>query len=338
MYYDRTLTTEFSKLIEPNGNLRWLYEFVRNNKDLDFQIGRSGLLGKNGGHGKKEWISIYRGLSRFLSINPTKYPETIRLDADPSYKAMMPNLYGNKSIHVNFQSDIERLIIEIGNTKKYNPYYNNKKEGFYQNVLSREYGICGDPHTEFVIVDKEAVVGYEDQDEKDLSFKPIQEKYKELQKLISVKYPKRFGKNLEEKAIGKELDFLALDKEGNILLIEYKHGTNTQGIYLSPLQIGLYYDIFTSLPREELDKAVNAMFDQKQKIGLINPEWVKPPHLKEIIPVLIISEYKGRTAKGKFDQMLEIIRKEKREGFLNNLQAFNYNVKNGLQSWETMNS
>ena len=334
MYYDRTLKTGFSKLIEPNGSLRWLYDFVKKRDDLDFQIGKSGSLGNNGAHGKKEWISVYRGLTRILAINPTRDPNIIKLDAAHSYKVMMPNLYGNKTISYNFQSDIDLLINEITKNKKFDRYYNNKKEGFYQNVLSRKFGICGDPTSDFVIIDKEAVVGYKDQNEKNVLFNPIQKQYKQLQKLISAQDPKRFGKDLGKKAIGNELDFLALDKEGNILLIEYKHGTNTSGIYLSPLQIGLYYDIFTSLPRQQLDLAVYAMFDQKQKIGLINTVWVRPTKLRDIIPVLIISEYNYKsTAKIKFDEISQITRSVQGTGFLKHLQTFNFTMKNGLTQW-----
>ena len=136
------------------------------------------------------------------------------------------------------------------------------------------------------------------------------------------------------KAIGNELDFFALDKEGNILLIEYKHGTNTSGIYLSPLQIGMYNDIFTYFPKNELETAVFEMLEQKQNIGLINPNWKKPNYIKDLIPVLIISEFNYKSsAKTKFDEILQFTRKQFGSSFLNNLQTFNFTMKNGLNNW-----
>jgi hypothetical protein len=125
-----------------------------------------------------------------------------------------------------------------------------------------------------------------------------------------------------------------LDKEGNILLIEFKHGTNTSGIYLSPLQIGLYYDIFKNYSKKNLEVAVFTMLAQKQKIGLINPNWAKPNCIKDLIPVLIISEYNDKSsAKIKLDEILQFISSQYGIGFLNNLQTYNFAIENGLSEW-----
>ena len=61
MYYNRTISKEFASLLETGSKLRWLFDFVKNHKELDF------LIGKNN---SKEWISVYRGLTRILTILP----------------------------------------------------------------------------------------------------------------------------------------------------------------------------------------------------------------------------------------------------------------------------
>jgi hypothetical protein len=323
MYYNRTISNDLSSLLEENGQLRWLFDFVKNHKELDF------LIGKNN---SKEWVSVYRGLTRIVSIKLIK--TSISIDGADSYKGISKNLYGIKSVNDNFQNDIENLITKIEQNKQFDRYYKNKKEGFYQNELSKKFGMCGNPDADFVIIDKEAVIGYSNQSQKDNLLGKIQQKYKQLQREISVLNPERYGNDLGKKAIGNELDFLALDKEGNILLIEYKHGTNTSGIYLSPLQIGMYNDIFTNFPKKELEIAVFEMLEQKQKIGLINPNWKKPNFIKDIIPVLIISEYNYKSsAKTKFDEILQITRKQLGASFLNNLQTFNFTMQNVLSNW-----
>jgi len=324
MYYNRTISKELASLLETGGELRWLFDFVKNHKELDF------LIGKNS---SKEWISVYRGLTRILTILPINNTSVL-IDADDKYKDISPNLYGQKNLSENYQNEIEYLITQIEQNSKFDRYYKNKKEGFYQNELSKIFGICGKPDTDFVIIDKEAVIGYSDQAEKDNLFGNLQQKYKQLQREISDLNPERYGKDIGEKAIGNELDFLALDKDGNTLLIEYKHGTNTSGIYLSPLQIGLYNDIFTSFPKNELESAIFEMLEQKQKIGLINPNWKKPNCIKDIIPVLIISEFNYKSsAKTKFGEILQFARKQIGSSFLNNLQTFNFTMKNGLSNW-----
>lgn len=312
-------------LIEDKGELRWLFDFVKEQPELDFLIGRNN---------SKEWISVYRGLSRVLIITKTRSTNIIKIDGANAYKILVPTLYGKKDISHNFKTEMESLLSMVADNSKFDRYYKNKKEGYYQNILSRKYGICGSKNDDFVIIDKEAVVGYLNQKEKDIAINKIQPKYKQLQKDISLKDSKRYGKNNDKKAVGNELDFLALDKAGNILLIEYKHGTNTSGIYLSPIQIGMYYDLFTNLPRKDLEKAVQQMLIQKQKIGLINPDWEMPNKIEDIIPVLVISEYNIRSsAKQKFDEIFTFSKKQLGLDFLNNLLMYNYTEEKGLLKW-----
>lgn len=325
MYYNRKISNSFSALIEKGGELRWLFEFVKTRDDLDF------LIGKNN---SKEWISVYRGLTSIIKITRFKRSDDIKIEGAKSYRIILPQLYGKKSISEVFKKKLEHLINSISENEKFYKYYKNEKEGYYQNILSRKYGILGNKNDDFVILDKEAVVGYQNQKEKNSVIEKIQPKYKELQLDISLKNSKRYGKNNDKKSVGNELDFLALDKNGNILLIEYKHGTNTSGMYLSPIQIGMYYDIFTNLPRKDLEKAVFEMLIQKQKIGLICPNWVIPKKIKHIIPVLIISEYNYKSsAKQKFDEILTFSKKQLGSNFLNNLLTYNYTKKKGLLKW-----
>jgi hypothetical protein len=325
MYYNRTLSESFSGLIESEGQLRWLYELVKSRDDLDFLIGKS-----NSG----EWISVYRGLSRIMAIRKMRKPNVIKIDGAQSYKKLTPLIYGNQELPFEFSRELMGLINKVTTLKKFDRYYKNKKEGFYQNELSRLFGICGTAKDDFVIVDKEAVVGYENTKEKDLLYGALREKYKKLQKLISKEDPKRYGKNLGKKSIGGELDFIALDKAGNIQLIEYKHGNNTSGIYLSPLQIGLYFDIFSSLDRKELIAAVYQMIEQKKRIGLIHPEWPIPEITGKIIPVLIMSDYNPRSsAKTKYDEILSYVRGKQQEPFLENIKTLTYTTKDGLKDW-----
>ena len=336
MYYDRTVSSKSESLLEKNGELQWLFDFVKSHEELDF------LIGKNN---STEWISIYRGLSRILTINRYKrLPNIIKISAAEAYKAIDRKknikLYGKRDVKEKFNNKITAILNEITNDKKFDRYYINKKEGYYQNILSRSFGICGETIDDFVILDKEAVVGYQDIKEKDKEFGKLQHKYKELQREISRINTKRFGSNLEKKALGNELDFLALDKEGYILLIEYKHGTNTSGIYLSPLQIGLYYDVFSEFMTRnptKFEETIYSMLNQRQKIGLVNTNWQPPKKIKGILPILIISEYNEKTkAKNNFIEILKIARKELLDkSFLSDLQIYQFSENNGLEllSW-----
>ncbi len=324
MYYNRTLSKSFSGLLEPQGELRWLFDYVKNHPELDF------LIGKNNAN---QWISIYRGLSRVLTITANKNLNIIKLDGADAYKKLSPDLYGKRNVSENFLNELARLVTTVSKDPYFDIYYNNKKEGYYQNELSRKYGICGKVDDPFVIIDKEVVIGYKSQKEKDEIYGKIRSGYKILQKEISYLNPKRYGKNLEKKAIGDELDFLALDRDGNLLLIEYKHGTNTSGIYLSPLQIGMYYDLFNYFSKSSLIDSVYEMIEQKKKIGLINSKW-SVPKIIGIFPILIISDlnYKS-SAKIKYKEIISFVRERIGPSFLKEIRTYNYTTTEGITTW-----
>jgi hypothetical protein len=323
MYYNRTISDELAGLLEEGGKLRWLFEFVRSREDLDFQIG------KNKSH---ECVSVYRGLSRIITVS-LRRDSKLKFDAAQKYKTMMPELYGIKEPDVVVEDKIIKLIEQIKNDRSLARHYDSRKEGYYQNEFSRKYGILSNPDSSFVILDKEAVIGYDSQADKDRLFGTIRDKYKHLQREISLLNAKLYGKDLEKKAIGNELDFLALDKDGNLLLIEFKHGSSTSGIYLSPLQIGLYYEIFSGFQRKELEASVYSMLDQKQKIGLIHPGWKAPARINKLIPVLVISQYNIKSsAKDRFTEILKIATLRWGKDLLANLQIYNY-YNNGLRTW-----
>jgi len=328
MYYNRTVSKSLADLLSFGGQLRWLYDFVKEQPDLDF------LLYKNN---TSEGISVYRGLSRILTIR--EHAGNLILSAAPSYVAFNKPLYGVKNLNTNFQADLELVIKQV--RANVNPklarYYNCQKEGYYQSAFSRNFGICGAPDSDFVLIDKESVIGYLDSNYKtQLLTKSIINKYKQLQSTISSINPKLYGNNLVKKSLGNELDFLALDKNGNILLIEFKHGENTSGIYLSPLQIGIYHEIFTSYPWQDLQNAVFSMLEQKQKIGLINPAWQKPKTINQIIPILIISDcpcLSNGSSKARFNEILKIAKQHLGANFLSNLETKKYQPKSTLINW-----
>lgn len=314
MKYNRTLSAEFIGLLSENGQLRWLFDFVKNREDLDFLT----AIVKG-----TERILVYRGLSKILDIKKRK-SKSPKFDAAKKFKELSPNLF-SKPLNYNFQNELMGLIQEISKDENLRKYYDIKKEGYYQNILSRRYGINSNVDSEFVIIDKEVVVSYQQgKIEKAEIETQIKEKYQRLQREISGKSTYRLA---YRKDFGNELDFLALDKDGNVLLIEFKHGANTGGIYWSSLQVGVYYEIFNGLDKKEFEKSIFEMLKQKQRMGLINPDWVAPKEIKEIIPVVMISEFdedKG-TAKKRFDEVLKEASNAPKFHFLKNLRLYKFN-------------
>lgn len=323
MYYNRLISTELAAALLEEDKMQWLFNFVKQRKDLDFLIGQNSST---------EWISVYRGLSSIIQVTTSR--NKLIVTADKKYKAIAKQMglaiYTDKNTTAfAFQDDLEKLLDKISKDDKFDRYYNNKKEGYYQNILSRKYGINSLPFSDFVVIDKEMVVGYEDEVEKMKIFGGMQQKYKTLLNKISSTNPKRFGSNLGKKAIGSELDFLAWKSDGTLLLIEYKHGTNTSGIYLSPLQIGLYSDVFECYSKDKKDDlfvTLRQMVEQKQKLGLIHADWKIPSKIESIRPMLLISEFNPKsTGLQKYREILKICREELRNrNFLHDIEVCTY--------------
>lgn len=326
MYYDRTLSGDFAQNIMENGTLRWLITYVKEHRDLDLHIGKNS---------REQWISVYRGLSRIIRVYRAMSSHTFIVDAAKKYREISPELFGKKQLSELSEAPLENIRRSIEAEGYRNIQYNNRKEGYYQNEISRKFGLCSGKDSDFIIIDKEAVVGYEDEEEKSRIYRPIRQEYEELKRKLSEIDSKKYGSKRGEESIGNELDFLALNKNGDIMLIEFKHGTNTSGIYLSPLQIGLYYDFF-SMPQlqSSFSQAVTEMLSQKQRIGLINPDWKIPKLSGKLIPVLIVSYPNSKSsAMAKLESVLEICREEKGKDFLKDFRAYSYTSEDGLKPW-----
>lgn len=300
MYYNRTLSSEFEDLLKI-GELNWLIDYVKDREDLDI------LIGKNN---KIEYCSIYRGTTRILLIEKAISKNSkFKIKASAKYKIIAPDIFSGNICDVT-KDNLEKLRSIVAEDCRFDRYYNNKKEGWYQNMYARKYGILSHAGSEFVVVDKESVVGYDSEKEQDEQFKPLQESYKIIRQNLSNSNPFRFGA-LEKKALGSELDLLALDKNGNILLLELKHGSNTSGIYLAPFQIGLYYDVFNKLDKKILYDAVFEMLKQKQRLGLISPEWKIPNKIGEIKALLVIGNFnKASSSLTKYYEVISFINQE----------------------------
>lgn len=334
MYYDRTLSDEFAEYLLPGGKLRWLFDFVKNHPELDFGLVRN----KYG-----ERIILYRGLTKIMDIKNAKMGQ-VYVDGTKKYKEFIPELYGKKAVEDIKKEPIEKLIEFLSEDEYSARYYDSKKEGYYQNELSRKYGINAADDAEFVIVDKEVVIGYVNDFEKENELGPIKEEYNNLYKELRPQItgrdykdePANDSNNKSKKNFfGDELDFLVLNKKGDILLIEVKYGKDTQKIYWSPLQIGVYYDILTKFPK--LEERTLSMLKQRQELGLISPNWTiqdSPRKKIQIIPVLIVAGPKhSLEAEKRLYKVLEKTRAKKGTEFLKDLQIFGYETDKGLIPW-----
>jgi len=298
MYYDRLLPLKTARLIMPGGQFHWLIDFVINHSDLDFQTGKN----KN-----ESWISIYRGTSSLLKIMGRI--KGYKITVDNKYRILCPDFYDNPTSE-NFEVLLSQNKIYKNENGKNTlaRYYDNHKEGFYQNLISRRYGINGKEDDSLVIVDKEVVIGFINTNVKKRIIDSIRQKYQpalnELQNRIG------FPSKLNEYKFGNEFDFLALDSDGNIILMELKDSSDTQKIYLSPFQISTYCDIYSeyiSRNKDEFENVVLEMIKQKQELGLLNSKWIVPTKIIGMKAALVIGGKFSNTVNRNYKQALNLL-------------------------------
>lgn len=291
MYYDRVIRDETVSLINKNGPFCWLIDYVKNRADLDFQTGSNKSC---------TWISVYRGTGCIFKLMGKKRGG-YSITAHKKYKSLNPYFFTNQS-----PSSLSTLISQIPSINSLSRYYDNKKEGYYQNLISRRYGLLGKNDDNFIIVDKEFVFGYKDKKSKQSFLESLKDKYKQLQKEFSLK--KGFPSKLGEMSLGNEFDFIALSKSGDIILIELKDHSDTQKIYLSPFQVGMYSDIcneYINFHGTKLYDTLIQIAKQKQEIGLLNSDWKLPNRFNGIKAAIVIGGKHSTEAARKYQEVSE---------------------------------
>lgn len=151
-------------------------------------------------------------------------------------------------------------------------YHNNHSEGYWSSKLSIDYGRNWTQDDEWLIIDREAVIGFNAADGK-IASKLKEDFYSAIkQEIESIKQNPDFsGWGDLTKSFGDELDFLAIGRDGQLLCIELKHGNNTSGIYWGPLQATVYQKAFEEKVAE-MSKSIIKMVQQKIELGLLPPE------------------------------------------------------------------
>lgn len=269
VYYNRVMSVDFEKIILDN--YQWLITYVKKDKELDFQTGFDQKHNKS-------WFSIYRGTSKVLQIIYFGNTKKTRIDADKAYKKLDTSIFEKQYVDEKSFTEYLKFIRESPEFGKY--YINskgNKNEGYYQTLISRRYTFENTIDDDFVIFDKEFVLGFKDTDTKikwNEDLVKIQKRHlDELRKICSDKLPKditiEYG----------EFDFVGLTWDGDLVIMELKKDAGTG---LSPIQIAYYNLQFSKLflegREDQLDAVIKPMIEQKRRMGLIK----RTPRAKEL--------------------------------------------------------
>lgn len=293
MYYERSMKIDLEKSILKN--YEWLIDEVIKRPELDFQTG-SNI--------SDSWFSVYRGTGRILTINTSG-----KFFADPKYIGLCSDFYKKPD-----RKGLNILLSKINNDSSLGRYYidakGRKKEGYYQNLISRRYSLFCQAEDDFIIIDKEFVLGYCDDNIKNVITKPVKDKYDEIIHSLSQKYA--YCKNIKQP--GTECDFVGLTRSGDILLLELKRYEDTTKIYLSPIQAGKYDDLTTEYVKRFYDDFCHNVLDmvaQKIRMGILKPKWEIPTKLSgKIVPAVVVGGKPSEEAKNRFKIVREAVNKD----------------------------
>lgn len=147
-------------------------------------------------------------------------------------------------------------------------YYRNRKEGFWENRLAYSHGRKWNSEQEWLIVDRQAVIGYSDETERQKLEGPIVRRH--LDALAAVDR----GEDASwaaSKTFGNELDLLAIDRQSSLVCVELKHASNSGGVYYGPFQAAVYGDIYRAAA-ECIAPGIERMVRQKVELGLLSSE------------------------------------------------------------------
>ena len=264
-YYNRVMSDAFEEIIMKKH--KWLIEFVKNHDDLDFQTGFDQKQSKS-------WFSVYRGTGRILQIsyNDKSRSGKEKIDADPAYKRLAPDIFQKDG--VIDEKNFENYLIKITTEPKFERYYLDSKgdckEGFYQTLIARRYTFENTSDDDFVIFDKELVIGFKDDGVKDAWNKEIIDSQLIAINNLRTKTSNKLPKDI--KPDYGEFDFMGLTWDGDLIIMELKKDGSETKSSLSPIQIAFYEKQFTKLLKEEGNRLYNVIKDmilQKQRMGLI---------------------------------------------------------------------
>ena len=256
-YYDRTMDDSFiSKVLN---DYPWLIHFVKNTSELDLQTGHDPKQGRS-------WFSVYRGTGRVLTFASRR--NGYKIDADDTYKKIAPTDFFERPTENSFVEYLSN-IKKASNLKRYYESDQRKKEGFYQNLIGRRYTFNTKAEDDFIIIDKEMVVGFKDEVTKTAWNKDIISNIEALIRNLRRDYKGRLPRDISSKY--GEFDFLAMTWDGDIIIMELKQDDSLK-TSLSPIQVRFYDEQFHKLLKENKDISDNIMkmVQQKVDMGIIN--------------------------------------------------------------------
>lgn len=267
MYYDRTVSKALVDELRPTRAFGFLAGLARTWHLADLQL--RAYPGKH-----RCWATLYVGLTKVLDVY--EHHGSFRLKGkidDPAWDSVWEQAH--TAAWFRHQAEVAAYV--RGAMGKVAERFTN--EGAVQAML------CTRASHLFSVIDREAVIGFDDTIARKATYEAVQSP------LLAACQPDQTAAWFKPKSFGGELDLLAVDDEGRILVVEVKPGSATSGIAWSPLQATFYTRLFRSWADEAGDDApriLRSMLAQRVDLGLTRDPLRAPRTPVEFVPVVAI--------------------------------------------------
>lgn len=269
--YDRTIGDEFAEKLLPGNEYHFLIDTrsiqLADPYSLDVQLRENNT------------IMVYHGTTRIIKCRWSLREKRLcftsahkRSEACHGLFKVLTGLQGGgHEIEKTYGAFIKAVLESLRSGGRKGQYYNNQREGYWQNRLCIYFGGPDwTPDREWLIVDREVVVGFGNRSEKGSFYEGLCPHYYDIQMGLRDRNRNLWTKpNANKKP--DELDMLAIDSKGKLLCIELKHGNNAAGIYWAPFQVGMYHEAYKRA-LTHVKEGVRKQINQKIDFGLLPPE------------------------------------------------------------------
>jgi hypothetical protein len=148
--------------------------------------------------------------------------------------------------------------------------------------------LCANGGESYQVIDREAVFDFRDTGERERVHTALRTP---LLDALDVPTPQSWWR--PPASLGGELDILAVDARGRLLVMEVKPADNLPGITWAPLQVSFYarlFDHWSEAVGRESAEFLNRMLGQRIAIGLEKESSVSLSYPLNIVPVIAIGD------------------------------------------------
>jgi hypothetical protein len=278
IWYDRTIPDEFRAELSPGGSFERLVRFAHRRHLADVQLRAVGSL---------SWATIYCGLTNVLHLEHRK-TGGYRLRADNRY--MTANRDGPSEGILGWTTSSTAAQLMAG-WPSIEAYMAGQFKGVakrYSNEGAVQAMLCANGGESYQVIDREAVFGFRDTAERKRVHKELRTPL-----LDALAVTASEGRWEPPPKLGGELDILAVDARGRLLVMEVKPADSLPGIAWAPLQVSFYARLFRHWSEAvggESAEILGRMLRQRIAIGLEEESSVSLSYPLDIVPVVAIQD------------------------------------------------